>query len=96
MVVGLVQLVVHVVVAIHRPGVFHREKLVRDGVDAALHFALDGRAESERVYHQRQVGHGRVNVVVLRAHLHVKVARHSVDCKRKVDDLDMLRSIYAE
>ena len=72
------QLVVHVVVAIHGPGVFHREVLVGDRINAALHFTLDGRAESERVDHQGQIGHRRVDVVVLRAHLHVEIAGHSV------------------
>ena len=81
MVEGLVQLVVYVVVAIHGPGVFHREVLVRDRINAALHFTLDGRAESERVYHQGQIGHRRVDVVVLRAHLHVEVAGHSTNSK---------------
>jgi hypothetical protein len=73
----LMQFIIHVEEAVHGSGFIHREELRGYQTHTALHFRSGGRAETKAVYHQRQVRHRRVDVVVLGSHLNVEVAGNS-------------------
>lgn len=84
---GLVQLVVDVEVSVHGREGGHGEVLLGQGLQHADGGTGQQGTERQLVNHVREVGHGRIDVVVLGPHLDVEVARHSKQAKTMINDI---------
>jgi len=71
------QLSVDVDVGVHGVHVLGGKEVLRDHVDQSLLLTGQAGTEGQAIDYVRQVGHRRVDVVVLGSHLDVEISRYS-------------------